>query len=167
MAKLVQNLDAVIAAIIHLNKAVAENSVLTDRLAQAHAFYVYEPKLGNPIFGFSKFVGYENLTPSSYLAKYKELDGRNTEHVLSKWFEEVREGSPSYEDLYQKLSAWLCQFGKRPRGGQKQKVRIMVIRPEFRDTNTVKGEDRRLLELLIAVADKLPATQRHELRAAL
>lgn len=167
MAKLVQNLDAVIAAIIHLNDTVAENALLADRLAQAHAFYVYEPELEKPIFGFSKFVGYENLTPATYLAKYKKLDGRNTEHVLSRWFEEVTEGSPTYEDLYEKLSTWLGQFDKRPRGGQKQKVRIMVIRPEFRDTNSAKGEDRRLLELLVAVADKLPVTQRLELRSAL
>ncbi|QQN74412.1 hypothetical protein [Croceicoccus sp. YJ47] len=167
MAKLVQHLDAVVAAIIHLNEAVVENALLADRLAQAHAFYVYEREPEKPIFGFSKFVGYENLTPAKYLAKYKKLDGRNTEIVLSKWFEEVTEGSPTYEDLYEKLSAWLAQFGKRPRGGEKQKVRIMVIRPEFRDANSTKDEDRRLLDLLIAVADKLPATQRHELRAAL
>jgi hypothetical protein len=43
----------------------------------------------------------------------------------------------------------------------------MVVRPEFRDQASDEGEDKRLLKLLLAVADLLPANQRHELRAAL
>jgi hypothetical protein len=43
----------------------------------------------------------------------------------------------------------------------------MVLRPEYRKTNSQTDEDRRLLELMLAVADLLPAKQRLELRAAL
>ena len=48
-----------------------------------------------------------------------------------------------------------------------QKVRLMVVRSEFRLVDSLGGEDRKLLDLMIAVADLLPLKQRHELRAAL
>jgi hypothetical protein len=166
MPNLVTSLDSALEAIRTLNGSLHECPELADRLGQAHAFYVLEDSNG-PRFGFSKFVGYEGLTPDDYLRDYKSLDGRNTEHALSKWFEELRLGSPAYEDLFQQLSDWLGKFGKRPRGGEAQKVRLMVVRPEFRDQASDEGEDRRLLELLLAVANLLPANQRHELRAAL
>ncbi len=107
------------------------------------------------------------LDPRGYLRDYKSLDGRNTEHALSKWFEELRFGTPAYEELFEQLTDWLSEFGKRPRGGDSQKVRLMVLRPEYRKANSQTDEDRRLLELMLAVADLLPAKQRLELRAAL
>lgn len=166
MPNLVTSLDSALAAIKTLNGSLHEYPELADRLGQAHAFYVLEDDEG-PSFGFSKFVGYEGLTPDDYLRDYKSLDGRNTEHALSKWFEELRFGSPAYEDLFKQLSEWLGTFGKRPRGGEAQKVRLMVVRPEFREAASREGEDRRLLHLMLAVADLLPANQRLELRAAL
>lgn len=167
MTKLVQNLDSVIAAILDLNEKLPQYPLLVDRLAQAHAFYVYESENKEPLFGFSKYVGYQNLTPEKYLNKYKNLNGRNTEHVLKKWFEEVKEGSPAYDRLFEKLSAWLGEYGKRPREGAKQSVRIMIVRPEYREPDDTKAEERALLDLLITVANTLPASQRHELRATL
>lgn len=166
MPNLVTSLDSALAAIKTLNGSLHEYPELADRLGQAHAFYVLEGDEG-PSFGFSKFVGYEGLTPDDYLRDYKSLDGRNTEHALSKWFVELRFGSPAYEDLFKQLSEWLGTFGKRPRGGEAQKVRLMVVRPEFREAASSEGEDRRLLQLMLAVADLLPANQRLELRAAL
>lgn len=166
MPNLVTSLDSALAAIKTLNGSLHEHPELAARLGQAHAFYVLEAEDG-PSFGFSKFVGYDGLTPDEYLRNYKTLDGRDTEHALSKWFEELRFGSPAYEDLLQELSEWLATFGKRPRGGESQKVRLMVVRPEFREAASDKGEDRRLLQLMLAVADMLPINQRLELRAAL
>ena len=126
-----------------------------------------EQEHGKPLFGFSKFVGYDGLSPEEYLNDYKSLDGRNTEIALEKWFEELRYGSPAYVKLFKQLTEWLEHYGKRPRSGETQKVRLMVVRPEFRDVDPSKGEDRRLLDLMITVADMLPHSQRHELRAAL
>lgn len=166
MPNLVTNPGSTLEAIKTLNVSLPEYPELADRLGQAHAFYVLEEE-GGPLFGFSKFVGYEGLTPDDYLRDYKSLDGRNTEHALSKWFDELRFGSPAYEDLFEKLTIWLAEFGKRPRGGDAQKVRLMVLRSEFREPTSSAEEDRRLLELMLAVADILPANQRHELRAAL
>tara|TARA_R110002072_G_scaffold301584_1_gene481644 strand:- start:307 stop:807 length:501 start_codon:yes stop_codon:yes gene_type:complete len=166
MPKLVSKLDSVVAGIKTLNKHVSNNRELANRLGHAHAFYVLEEG-SKSLFGFSKFVGYENMSPETYLRDYKQLDGRNTELRLSTWFEEVRYGSPAYEELRENLTDWLAQYGKRPREGKNQKVRLMVLRPEFRMLKGEPKEDRRLLDLMLAVADILPADQRHELRAAL
>lgn len=166
MPNLVTRLDSALDAIRTLNENLHQHPELADRLGQAHAFYVLDDG-DKPLFGFSKFVGYEGLTPEGYLRDYKSLDGRNTEHALSKWFEELRFGTPAYEELFEQLTDWLAEFGKRPRGGDSQKVRLMVLRPEYRKANSQTDEDRRLLELMLAVADLLPAKQRLELRAAL
>jgi len=167
MRNLVCDLQSVLASIVRLNNSLPNHPELAERLGQAHAFYVLEKDDGEPLFGFSKFVGYDTLSPEEYLSEYKSLDGRNTEHALAKWFEELRYGSPVYEALFEKLAEWMAQYGKRPREGETQKVRLMVIRPEYRNVSSSRDEDRRLLDLMIAVADMLPLKQRHELRAAL
>lgn len=167
MKNLVRNLDSAKAAIVRLNECLPEHPELADRLGQAHAFYVLEQDKGKALFGFSKFVGYEDLSAEDYLRDYKALDGRNTEHALGKWFEEVRQGTPAYRAWSGQLADWLAGYGKKPRGGKTQQVRIMVVRPEFRDAGAARGEDRRVLDLMLAVADTLPTNQRHELRAAL
>ncbi|MBB3862643.1 hypothetical protein GGQ88_003945 [Novosphingobium hassiacum] len=167
MMKLVQNLESVLDAIRCLNVELESHSALADRLGLAHAFYVLERDGEGPLFGFSKFVGYEKLSAEQYLNNYGKLDGRNTENALRPWFDEVRPSTPEYARLYSELEAWLNQYGKRPRGGKAQKVRIMVVRPELREARRGTTEDRRLLELMLAVADLLPVRQRHELRAAL
>lgn len=167
MSRLVGNVADALAGIRKLNDWVSEYPDLAERLGQAHAYYVLEQPDDEPLFGFSKFVGYLDMTPERYLRDYKKLDGRNTEFALSHWFEEVKPGSPTYKALHAKLSDWLAEYGKRPRGGSSQQVRLMVLRPEFREPDQSRAEDRRLLDLLIAVADTLPASQRHELRAAL
>lgn len=166
MPKLVQSADEAVAAIRTLNSEIADHPELAARLGQAHAFYVIEDKGRRPLFGFSKFVGYAGLTGPGYLDAYKELDGRNTEHALSTWFEEVRYGSPEYQRLLGHLADWMAQYGKHPRNGRAQKTRIMVLRPGL-ITALPGADDRRLLDLLFAVSDLLPAHQRHELRARL
>lgn len=165
--KLAQSLDSVLDAIRQLNVDLDSHPELADRLGLAHAYYVLEQDGEGPLFGFSKFVGYEKLSAEQYLNNYGDLNGRNTEYALKPWFEEVRPGTPDYARLYSELESWLDQYGKRPRGGDAQKTRIMVVRPELREARVGKAEDRRLLELMLAVVDLLPVTQRHELRAAL
>ena len=167
MQKLASNLANVLTSIKRLNDSLPNYPDLADRLGHAHAFYVFEQEDDKPLFGFSKFVGYDSLTPEQYLTDYKSLDGRNTEQVLSRWFEELRHGSPTYEARFEQLSNWMAQFGKRPRSGGKQQVRLMTVRPEFQQKVNPKIEDRRLLDLLMAVADTLSTNQRHILRGSL
>lgn len=165
--KLARDLETVLDAIRQLNSELPNHPELADRLGLVHAFYVLEEENQEPLFGFSKFVGYENLTAKKYLNIYNDLNGLNTEHSLKTWFDEVKKGTPQYDRLYSALESWLGQFGKRPRGGDTQKVRIMIVKPELREPRSMAGEDRRLLSLMIAVADLLSAAQRVELRAAL
>jgi len=122
---------------------------------------------GDSRFGFSKFVGYRGLTGEDYLNNYKRLSGINTEHALKPWFDEVKPGSSTYEELYSELSDWMGQFGKRPRGGDSQHTRIMVLKPEYADESEPESDNRALIGLLIEVAKKLPVSQRAELRAAI
>jgi hypothetical protein len=167
MSKLVSDIDSALAGIRSFNSHLPNFPLLADRLGQAHAFYVIEQENGEPLFAFSKYVGYDKITPEIYLRDYKELDGRNTEHALSKWFEEVRLGTPAYNELITKLTDLLSFYGKRPRSGKSQQVRLMVVRPEYREKDLPQDHDRKLLELLIAVANTLPTSQRHVLRASL
>ncbi len=166
MLKLVSRPEEALAAIRKLNTILPGEPDLAGRLGQAHAFYVLEEEGSTPLFGFSKFIGYRNLDGPTYLKHYKELDGRNTEHALLPWFDEVRFGSPVYRELFDQLTTWMAQYGKRPREGEVHKTRIKLLKPEFRAPSSM-GEDRRILNLLIAVADTLPISQRHELRAHL
>ena len=141
-----------------------QNPRFAGRLGQAHAFYVDDRNPDRPLFGFSKAVGYVGLDAKTYLKNAKVLDGRNTEWILKDFFDEVRPGSPDYRRLHGQLSDWLAMFGKTPRKG----VRLMVVKPEHRPRNAADPDaDRRLLDLMIAVADLLPTDQRHELRARL
>ena len=167
MTKIVQSADDAIAAIRVLNAELAKSPELAARLGQAHAYYVLDEDDPEPVFGFSKFVGYKKLTAASYLQHYKDLTGINTEHALREWFEEVRYASPQYNSLLKKLSAWMERYGKRPRQGASQKLRLMVLKPQFRPTSAAPASDRHLLDLLIAVAAQLSSHQRLELRAAL
>ncbi len=167
MTTIAQSAKDAICAIRTLDQELRGSPELAARLGQAHAYYVLDENEEEPMFGFSKFVGYKGLTARSYLRDAKTLTGINTEHALAAWFEEVRYGSPLYKRLLEKLTEWMGQYGKRPRQGSQQKLRLMVLKPEYREDTGPPEADRRLLELLMAVADLLPGNQRLELRAAL
>ncbi len=151
-----------IAAIHDLQNQLGRSPELAQRLGLVHAFYIDEIDEGRSFFGFSKYIGYKGLDAATYLRDYKALDGLNTEKALDPFFEELRQGSPHYRIQHQRLTDWLATFGKTPRQG----VRLMVLRPEHRPQPEA-GTDRRLLDLVLAVADLLPTDQRHELRMRL
>lgn len=167
MNGIAQSAGDAVSAIRVFNNELKASPALAARLGQAHAFYVLDEDQDEPMFGFSKFVGYKGLTAPTYLRDAKNLTGINTEHALAAWFEEVRCGSPLYDRLLTKLTDWMARYGKRPRSGEQQKLRLMILKPEYREDDGPAEDDRKLLELLIAVADLLPSRQRLELRAAL
>jgi len=136
---------------------------LAGRLRQAHAFYIDDRGTNGPLFGFSKFVGYVGLDAETYLDGAHERSGTNTEHALSSFFEELPRGSKLYRSYHAKLTDWLGRYGKSPR----KDVRLMVLKPEHRGEVQEEDPDRRLLDLMVSVADLLPAQQRQELRARL
>ncbi len=163
--QLINSYEDAVRSIENLNKHLESHPSLADRLSLAHAYYVVGHDGPSPMFGFSKFVGYKDLSPADYLENYRNLDGRDTELALEPFFEQLNSDSGEYARLHEKLAEFLWRFGKRPRGGNKHQVRIMI--PSAPHIATSHGEDRRLLELIFAVSEMLPATQRHELRARL
>lgn len=159
--ELVTDPTQVLGNIARLQSEFASSPELMDRASFVHAWYVDTRDPTHPKFGFSKFLGYQDLDSKTYLAQYKDLNGRDTEKVLKDWFEELRAGTPEFNRYHEMLKAWLARHGKTPRGT----VRLMVLKPELLDHSPI--EDRQLLDLIKAVADLLPAHQRHELRAYL
>jgi hypothetical protein len=164
--QLVSNLNEIVEAMDRFHEELPRSEGLAGRLGQAHAYYMVPDKNGVARFCFSKFIGYRGLNADKYLNQYKKLNGRNTEHALKPWFEEVLPGSSTYETLYAQLAGWLAEYGKTPRGGTLHYTRIMVLKPEWQAVDAAESDDRKLLELLIAVAATLPLAQRNELRAA-
>ena len=161
--QLVTSASQALDAIRVLQKELKASAELASRLGQAHAFYILDDGSAEPLFGFSKFVGYVGLDAEAYIAGAKERSGTNTEHALSAFFDEIPQGSKLFDDYFGKLCEWLARYGKTPR----RNVRLMALRPEHRAEPAPEGEDRRILELLLAVADLLPAHQRQEMRARL
>lgn len=159
--KLVTKAHQVFENMTKLSRELENAPDLAERFGLVHAWYIDARNTDGPIFGFSKFIGYEALTAATYLREYKNLNGRNTEWALKGFCEELHPQSRQYEEYHEKLTDWLAEFGKTPRNP----VRLMILKsaPE----NVDESEDRRLLELLAAVADLLPLDQRHELRSRL
>lgn len=144
-----------------LSQELSNSTDLVDRLGLVHAWYIDDRNPEKPLFGFSKFIGYEGLNAEDYINNSKKLDGRNTEWALKEYCEELQPNSPQYNDFHDQLTVWLAGFGKKPRS----KVRLMVLKKEA--IETFETDDRRLLELMKVVADLLPLHQRHELRSQL
>lgn len=142
-------------------REVERSPELAERFGLVHAWYIDTRDADRPIFGFSKFIGYEEMTAAVYLKEYKKLNGRNTEWALKQFCEELHPQSRQYGEYHQKLADWLAGFGKTPRNP----VRLLILKSDPDPSDN--AEDRRLLDLLIAVADLLPVDQRHELRSRL
>src|SRR5260221_3679882 len=78
------------------------------------------------LFGPSKFIGYQDLSPEEYLASaYSSeahgriqgqdvLDGRVTEVVLKRWSDLVELGHPEHQVLHSALNELCARYGKRP-----------------------------------------------------
>jgi hypothetical protein len=158
--ELVSSMRQVRDNIQRLQVEVEAEPELAARLGLVHAWYVDLSASGQTSFGFSKFIGYDGLSARDYLQNYGALDGRNTEWVLREYCNELSPESRDYQILHRELTTWLARYNKTPRS----KVRIMVLR---RDEDQDHSTDRRLLDLLIAVSDLLPAGQRQELRQRL
>lgn len=161
--QLVTSSKEAIANVGRLQLELDSSPKLAGRLGQAHAFYIDDRVADGPLFGFSKFVGYVGLDAETYLDSAQERSGTSTEHALSAFFEELPQRSKLYKFYYAKLTEWLTRYDKSPR----KNVRLMVLKPEHREEAQEKDTDRRLLNLMVSVADLLSAQQRQELRARL
>lgn len=164
--QLVSNVGQIQANMKRLSEGLNCSPDLAKHFGFAHTWYVDAQDPEEPIFGFSKFVGYEGVDAATYLNQYRILNRRNTELALKAFCEELEPDSPQFEAYHAKLTEWLAKFGKNPRNP----VRLMVLKSEPQHDDGAEdhsAEDRRLLELLVAIADLLPLNQKHELRSRL
>jgi uncharacterized protein (DUF433 family) len=115
------------------SEELAKNRELAEIMAYARAWYAYRDARGAWSFAPSKFIGYSGNTARTYLRTHKQRDGRVTERVLSRWFEEVRPDTPLYGELLEKLQQLFGRYGKAPN----RLLRISVLAAD-----TVHGSGR-------------------------
>ena len=150
-------------AINRFGDEVRRNPQLRSRLAYARAWYAYQAKDGQWLFGPSKFVGYEGLTAEQYVEQSERglLDGRRTEAQLKQWFEPLDPATERHEQLSLALSVFLAEHNKAP----SQKMRINV--PKEDHTDSQSGASAPLLDLIVAVAESLQPSELDALRRRL
>lgn len=159
--KLVCNEEQIFSNMEGFEAQLEQKLELANRLGFVRAWYIDARRPEKLIFSFSKYIGYADINAKIYLEKYKELNGRDTEHVLANYCEELSTKSPQYHQYFEALSEWLAKYDKTPR----KDVRLNILKA----TTTVSQneKDQRLMELLYAVAELLPDEQRFELRSRL
>lgn len=158
MPSLISSVSQAKGNIANYRSFIQAHSDLQERLSMHRAWYAVR-KDGGWLFGNSKVVGFIDLTPEIYLAG--GLDGRQTEAVLGRWFEEVAEGDPLYDELWEALSSFLARYGKRP----SQLARINVPRSEVSDTDTDHADA--ICDLIFEVAKGLDPERIKALRKKL
>ena len=166
MPALATSLRVVLLSISRFEDEVRRSPELTNRLAYARAWYAHRDENGRWRFGPSKFIGYEGLTADEYMELSRRgLDGRRTETQLSQWFTEVHPSSELHEELGSLLSAMLAEYGKMP----SRKMRISIPN-DLHDEIVVVGrcaQNDAILDLIVAVAETLPPSDRETLHQRL
>lgn len=136
MARIVTSPDQVVTNVRRFADELARSPHLQARLGTVHAWYALCQEDGRWIFGPSKFVGYQDNTAEEYLRTYRSgAAGRQTEHVLAKWFSPVDPSSRLGLTLRQALRDFLAQWDRKPRSD----ARISVVSEEQRDSSATKG----------------------------
>ena len=111
----VSSVDRVIENIRSYEKTLSRNPQMQERISRHAAWYAVRDD-GAWRFGPSKFIGYEGVTAKNYLAAAKEnLDGRETEIQLKRWFSPVNPASDLIGELDQAFKALVGRYGKEPK----------------------------------------------------
>jgi uncharacterized protein (DUF433 family) len=93
---------------------LAANDGLVARMSRHPAWYALRGEDGRWLFGPSKFVGYAGITAKRYLAPYDRTDGRETERVLTEWFQTVDLNSVLGRELESQFRDFFSRYGKVP-----------------------------------------------------
>ena len=93
------------------------------------------------------------------------LDGRETERVLSNWYEVIEDDHPLYAELFDALTVFLGHYGKSPSTATRFNVQKEVAGQAV--SENTDQEDIALTDLIITVARRLPSYQRRRIRDAL
>lgn len=150
--------------ILGFDDLLEESDELQNRLGYVRAWYAVQDEDGDWQFGPSKFIGYQGLSADSYVANTYDLDGKVTEKLLQKWFIEIDETHPLYEELQASLSSFLDWYDKRPSSAFRLNIPIEVYEQIAGQSDQI---DTNLTDLLIAVAKSLPLPERRRLAEAI
>ena len=115
--------DTVIANIVSFNNLLNEYDpdenhameTIIGRLSNFQSWYAYWNEEENEyIYAPSKYIGYKDLTPILYKHLSEELDGKETEKVLSTMYAVIEEDDELYNELYNGLVELLDTYNKTP-----------------------------------------------------
>ena len=136
-------------------------SALTQQMPYNRGWYGVQSKRGY-LFGPSKFVGYQDLTPKKYneLAR-TDLDGRVTEAVVRRWVEPILEGHPAFGELMNSLSEFCARHGKKLNA----LARVSMVKDESTKSEAAMPDE--LVGLLTAVYHRLSPAQKTAFRTCL
>jgi uncharacterized protein (DUF433 family) len=110
---------------------------LVARMSRHPVWYAVRDDDGHWRFAPSKFIGYADISGKEYLSSYDRKDGRETERVLSEWFEPV----PLDSALGRQLEAELRRFFAKHRKMPNKLRRINVLKDEL--GNALRDHPRR------------------------
>ncbi len=97
------------------DKENSDAGTLVKNIPHYRAWYsVYDPNTDSYIFAPSKYIGYNGIDAITYSEKYTELDGRQTENVLSTWYETISKDHEKYDLLSKQLREFCTAFDKVP-----------------------------------------------------
>jgi uncharacterized protein (DUF433 family) len=112
--RVVASLEEASENIRSYQESVSEYPLLAARIRQHPAWYAVKDGAGRWIFGPSKFIGYHAANAQAYLSGYNRKDGKETEPVLSEWFEQVDLSTKLGSDLREAFIRFAATFGKSP-----------------------------------------------------
>jgi len=101
------------------------------------------------MFGPSKFVGYKDMDPETYLANNGisgPLNGRDTEKALAKISTPLTPDDPRYEAAFTALAELCAKFGKTPN----TRARISLLNIGQEERIATEAEQVKALATLIA-----------------
>jgi uncharacterized protein (DUF433 family) len=113
-SRVVTSFDEVEDNIRTYMESVAKHPELAARIKQHPAWYGIRGESGDWMFGPSKFIGYREAGAANYLSNYDRRDGKETEPVLSAWFEQVDGGTALGRELRDAFISFAEAFGKSP-----------------------------------------------------
>lgn len=120
---------------------------------------VLDNETGKYIFAPSKFCGYFNMDPETYIENHNMMSGSETEKRIKKWVRLLNNSDKEYDEAYEQLHDYCGKFGKRTN----MSGRISILLP-FNEEETTEGHDNALVDLLVKVFHGLPEKGQQEVR---
>ena len=131
---------------------------LVKNIPHYRAWYCYfDSDTDQYIFAPSKYIGYSDIDAAAYCEYNRNgLDGRQTESVLSTWYETIPENHEDFELLSEKLREFCSKFDKSPNS-------LFRINVSYKKGTTSSIDDV-VSDFIWGAFQSLPADKRSELK---